>query len=72
LKTYLPDGDIDLTTSRSASSDENFVHEIHDILLSEEQSTDSEFEVKDVQLINAEVLSLPYCYFFLHYLQFEV
>jgi hypothetical protein len=62
LKTYLPDGDIDLTTSGSVGSDENLACEIHYILLSEEERKDSEFEVKDVQLINAQVLSLPYCY----------
>jgi DNA-binding sugar fermentation-stimulating protein len=62
LKTYIPDGDINLTASGSLSSDENLVPEIHDILLSEDQRKDSEFEVKDVQLINAQVLSLPYCY----------
>jgi hypothetical protein len=62
LKTYIPDGDINLTASGSLSSDENLVPEIHDILLSEDQRKDSEFEVKDVQLIIAQVLSLPYCY----------
>ncbi|TVU31824.1 hypothetical protein EJB05_23525 [Eragrostis curvula] len=55
LKTYLPDGDIDLSTFGSAISDENLANEVHAILLSEEQSKSSEFEVKDVQLINAEV-----------------
>ncbi|KAK3135980.1 hypothetical protein QOZ80_5BG0426170 [Eleusine coracana subsp. coracana] len=55
LKTYLPDGDIDLTAFGPASSDENLAHEIHTILLSEEQKKNTEFEVKDVQLINAEV-----------------
>jgi hypothetical protein len=62
LKTYLPDGDIDLTAVGSVSYGENLVHEIHAILLSEEQRKDCEFEVNDVQLINAEVFSLPYCY----------
>ncbi|XP_062202180.1 uncharacterized protein LOC133904707 [Phragmites australis] len=55
LKTYLPDGDIDLTAFGSAVSDENLANEVHAILESEEQRKDCEFEVKDVQYINAEV-----------------
>ncbi|XP_062182543.1 uncharacterized protein LOC133886747 isoform X2 [Phragmites australis] len=55
LKTYLPDGDIDLTTFGSAASDENLANEVFVILESEERRKDSEFEVKDVQYINAQV-----------------
>ncbi|XP_062198371.1 uncharacterized protein LOC133901096 isoform X2 [Phragmites australis] len=55
LKTYLPDGDIDLTAFGPASSDENLANEIRGILESEEKRKDAEFEVKDVQYINAEV-----------------
>jgi hypothetical protein len=32
LKTYLPDGDIDMTTSESVSSDENLAHKIYSII----------------------------------------
>ncbi|CAM0874473.1 unnamed protein product [Alopecurus aequalis] len=55
LKTYLPDGDIDLTAFGSTSSDENLANEVRAVLESEELRRDAEFEVKDVQYIHAEV-----------------
>lgn len=55
LKTYLPDGDIDLTLLCAAISDENLENEVCAILKSEEQMKDSEFEVKDVKYVPAEV-----------------
>ncbi|XP_020166572.1 uncharacterized protein [Aegilops tauschii subsp. strangulata] len=55
LKTYLPDGDIDLTAFGSTSSDENLANEVRAVLESEELRKDAEFEVKDVQYIHAEV-----------------
>jgi hypothetical protein len=55
LKTYLPDGDIDLAAFGSACSDESLANEVRAILESEERRKDAEFEVKDVQYINAEV-----------------
>jgi hypothetical protein len=51
-----------LHTGASRLCISHVAHEIHDILLSKEQRKDSEFDVKDAQLINAQVLSLPYCY----------
>lgn len=56
MKTYLPDGDIDLTLLCAAISDENLENEVCAILKSEEQRKDSEFEVKDVKYVPAEVL----------------
>ncbi|KAL6906005.1 hypothetical protein ACP4OV_003606 [Aristida adscensionis] len=55
LKTYLPNGDIDLTAFSPSISDENLASEIHTILLSEENRKDAEFEVRDVQFICAKV-----------------
>lgn len=55
MKTYLPDGDIDLTAFGPAISDENLANEVCAILKSEERRKDAEFEVKDVQYIHAEV-----------------
>ncbi|XP_051186110.1 uncharacterized protein [Lolium perenne] len=55
LKTYLPDGDIDLAAFGSACSDESLANEVRAVLESEERRKDAEFEVKDVQYINAEV-----------------
>ncbi|XP_044950101.1 uncharacterized protein LOC123399781 isoform X4 [Hordeum vulgare subsp. vulgare] len=55
LKTYLPDGDIDLAAFGSTCSDESIANEVRAILESEERRKDAEFEIKDVQYINAEV-----------------
>ena len=77
LKTYLPDGDIDLT---AFSNDQNFkdswVHDVRNILLSEGIGEDAEFRVKEVQYIQAEVcaswkpnllLYTPLCVFGISY-----
>ncbi|KVI11222.1 PAP/25A-associated [Cynara cardunculus var. scolymus] len=53
LKTYLPDGDIDLSAI-GASTDE-LVRDIASLLESEGNNSSAEFVVKDVQLIGAEV-----------------
>ncbi|KAM0829060.1 hypothetical protein ACQ4PT_067111 [Festuca glaucescens] len=55
LKTYLPDGDIDLTVIGNTSCDSTFIDDIYYILGSGEQNTDAEFEVKDLEHIDAEV-----------------
>ncbi|KAF0913647.1 hypothetical protein E2562_023751 [Oryza meyeriana var. granulata] len=56
LKTYLPDGDVDLTVLGNTSYGSTLIDDIYYILQSEEQCYDAEFEVKDLQLINAEKL----------------
>lgn len=53
LKTYLPDGDIDITAFSHQHLVEDFAGEVCSIL---EREGDSEFQVKDVQYINAQVL----------------
>ncbi|KMT20330.1 hypothetical protein BVRB_1g003300 [Beta vulgaris subsp. vulgaris] len=56
LKTYLPDGDIDLTAfSKNQSLKETWASEVRDILESEEKNENAEFRVKEVQYIQAEV-----------------
>ncbi|XP_073113430.1 uncharacterized protein [Elaeis guineensis] len=55
LKTYLPDGDIDLTLFYGPNSDGNLVHDVLSIIQAQENSEDARFEIKDVQYINAEV-----------------
>ncbi|KAF8728607.1 hypothetical protein HU200_017872 [Digitaria exilis] len=55
LKTYLPDGDIDLTVLGNTSYDSNLFNDVSCILESEEQNSDAEFVVKDLERINAEV-----------------
>ncbi|THU71319.1 hypothetical protein C4D60_Mb04t00160 [Musa balbisiana] len=55
LKTYLPDGDIDLTTFGIPNTEDTLASEVCAVLGEEEQNKDAKFEVKDVQLIRAEV-----------------
>ena len=56
LKTYLPDGDIDLAAfSDNQHSNDNLVNEVRNILESEENSEAAEYRVKEVQYIEAEV-----------------
>ncbi|GAV77176.1 hypothetical protein CFOL_v3_20648 [Cephalotus follicularis] len=54
LKTYLPDGDIDLTTFGGLNVEEALANDVFSVL-EREQNGASEFVVKDVQLIRAEV-----------------
>ncbi|KAF6140889.1 hypothetical protein GIB67_042302 [Kingdonia uniflora] len=56
LKTYLPDGDIDLTTfGKNLNSKDTWANEVRDMLLNEEKNENAEFRVKEVQYIQAEV-----------------
>ncbi|CAN8279585.1 unnamed protein product [Cochlearia groenlandica] len=53
LKTYLPDGDIDLTVLTKQNMEDKFFEKLYDTLKSEEGV--SEFHVTDVQFIPAQV-----------------
>ncbi|XP_016432541.2 uncharacterized protein LOC107759179 isoform X1 [Nicotiana tabacum] len=56
LKTYLPDGDIDLTAfSNNQSLKDTWAHQVRDMLEKEEKNENAEFHVKEVQYIQAEV-----------------
>ncbi|XWS74437.1 hypothetical protein CRYUN_Cryun02cG0216100 [Craigia yunnanensis] len=55
LKTYLPDGDIDLTTLSSPPIDDTLVSDVYDILRGEEHNQKAPYKVKDVHCIDAEV-----------------
>ncbi|XP_057806249.1 uncharacterized protein LOC131021175 isoform X2 [Salvia miltiorrhiza] len=55
LKTYLPDGDIDLTAFGGANVEDTLADEMKSVLEEEERNIGAEFVVKDVQLIRAEV-----------------
>ncbi|XP_004516411.1 uncharacterized protein [Cicer arietinum] len=56
LKTYLPDGDIDLTAfSKNQTLKETWAHQVRDMLENEEKNENAEFHVKEVQYIQAEV-----------------
>nr|VDD57556.1 unnamed protein product [Brassica oleracea] len=53
LKTYLPDGDIDLTVLTKRNMEDEFFEKLYDTLKSEEGK--SEFHITDVQFIPAQV-----------------
>ncbi|XP_058110604.1 uncharacterized protein LOC131253574 isoform X2 [Magnolia sinica] len=55
LRTYLPDGDIDLTALSYQTADDDLASDVFSVLEGEEQNTAAEFEVKDVRYIHAEV-----------------
>ncbi|XVE77267.1 hypothetical protein DITRI_Ditri13aG0048500 [Diplodiscus trichospermus] len=56
LKTYLPDGDIDLTAfSKNQNLKDTWAHQVRDMLEKEEKNENAEFRVKEVQYIQAEV-----------------
>ncbi|KAK4795839.1 hypothetical protein SAY86_028165 [Trapa natans] len=55
LMTYLPDGDIDLTVFTGVKPEEVLCNDVFAVLNREDWSGNSEFIVKDVQLIRAEV-----------------
>ncbi|XP_030970235.1 uncharacterized protein LOC115990551 [Quercus lobata] len=55
LKTYLPDGDIDLTTLSCPSVEDAWVSDVHAVLREEEHNEASRFEVKNIHCIDAEV-----------------
>jgi hypothetical protein len=56
LKTYLPDGDIDLTAlSNENDMKEIWANKVRYALECEEKNENAEFRVKEVQYIQAEV-----------------
>ncbi|XP_076919004.1 uncharacterized protein LOC143579645 isoform X1 [Bidens hawaiensis] len=56
LKTYLPDGDIDLTAfSSNPTLKDSWASDVRDMLETEEKNENAEFRVKEVQYIQAEV-----------------
>ncbi|KAL9312889.1 hypothetical protein ACSQ67_018341 [Phaseolus vulgaris] len=55
-KTYLPDGDIDLTAfSDDQHSEDSLIQDIQRILEREEKNEDAQFQVKEVKYIRANV-----------------
>lgn len=63
LKTYLPDGDIDLTALSSPNVEEALARDVLAILKEEEYNENAEFELKDTQFIDAEVFYTLMLYF---------
>ena len=56
LKTYLPDGDIDLTALGYQNVEDTLVSKVHAVLRGQENNEAAGYEVKDVRFIDAEVL----------------
>ena len=69
LKTYLPDGDIDLTAfSNDQNLKDTWANKVRDMLENEEKNENAEFHVKEVQYIQAEVcFVLLVCFSFLQF-----
>lgn len=66
LKTYLPDGDIDLTAfGNGAFGEDTLAKDVFSVLEAEDKNPASEFVVKDVQYIRAEVSYTSSLMFFL-------
>lgn len=57
LKTYLPDGDVDITIITNANLDNNFIEDVCCLLAAEQSSDDAEFALREIQVINAKVSS---------------
>lgn len=55
LKTYLPDGDIDLTALSSTKSTDALASDIRAILEKQQKDKAGHYEIRDVQFIDAEV-----------------
>lgn len=55
LKTYLPDGDIDLTVLKGPNAEESLPHNVLSLLEAEEQNENAEYYFKDTHFIDAEV-----------------
>ncbi|CAN1180025.1 hypothetical protein LINPERHAP2_LOCUS34554 [Linum perenne] len=55
LKTYLPDGDIDLTAFSYPTTEEVLVADVYSILKEEDRNTSARYRVKNVHRIDAEV-----------------
>uniref|UniRef100_A0A0E0MLD5 PAP/OAS1 substrate-binding-related domain-containing protein n=1 Tax=Oryza punctata TaxID=4537 RepID=A0A0E0MLD5_ORYPU len=55
LKSYLPDGDVDITVFGNTALDGTCISDVYSILESEEQDSGAELEIKGLHFINAEV-----------------
>ena len=65
LKTYLPDGDIDLSAfSNNPSLKDSWASEVVNLLETEEKNENAEFHVKEVQYIQAEVRLSFQCFIY--------
>jgi exonuclease III len=56
LKTYLPDGDIDVSIfCQSKNIKDNWTTRLQEMLEAEQRNSKAQFKIGDIQVINAEV-----------------
>ncbi|CAN6176660.1 unnamed protein product [Urochloa humidicola] len=55
LRTYLPDGDVDITVLGNTWLNSTFIEDVRRVLESEQDNCDAEFKLTGLQFINAEV-----------------
>ncbi|KAM0851864.1 hypothetical protein ACQ4PT_052146 [Festuca glaucescens] len=55
LRTYLPDGDVDVTVLTNTSLDSTFIEDVRHLLVSEAKNDDAQFIIKNVGFIDAKV-----------------
>ncbi|CAN6206478.1 unnamed protein product [Urochloa humidicola] len=55
LRTYLPDGDVDITVLGNTWLNSTFIDDVRRVLESEQENSDAEFKLTGLQFINAEV-----------------
>ena len=69
LKTYLPDGDIDLTAFGGPWNDDELAHKVLAVLENEREkhNVDARFIIMDVKLIRAEVCLCKISYAILYF-----
>ncbi|RLM86460.1 uncharacterized protein C2845_PM04G34020 [Panicum miliaceum] len=55
LRTYLPDGDVDITVLGNTWLNSTFINDVRAVLESEQENCDAEFKLTGLHFINAEV-----------------
>jgi hypothetical protein len=64
LRTYLPDGDVDITVLGNTWLNSTFINDVRAVLESEQENCDAEFKLTGLHFINAEVIFLLLHYMF--------
>ena len=60
LRTYLPDGDVDITVLGNTWLNSTFIDDVRAVLESEQEDCDAEFKLTGLHFINAEVYIYSY------------
>lgn len=67
LRTYLPDGDVDITVLGNTWLNSTFIDDVRSMLQSEQENCDAEFKLTGLQFINAEVRCIFLLVHFAHF-----